>query len=341
LSRPFAIASGTVETTRNVFLSLQEEDDDRVGWGEHAPSQRVTGESLADVRKELAELVANPDWVERLLEDAKHMPDGTPRPGARNALAGAWLDLEGQRRSVGAHQILNLPDGRISSSITIPIQDPESAARLAVERNEQGWGCFKIKLGGEHDEAVVKAVRDRLPDAPIRVDANEGWTRATAKKMLPILHRLEVEFVEQPLSRDDWDGLKALKDEHELPIFLDESVLESQGLLKAIREGAGDGVVIKLAKCGGPFEARRMVKVARDHGWKIMVGCMIESSAGIAAASTLAGVADYLDLDGSALLADEPFESSSVTAGRVTTPQGPGLGVRRKDGGAPLGPLGG
>lgn len=326
-----------MKTARNVFVELRDGDD--AGWGEHAPSERVTGEGFEDVRKEVAELQKNPDWVERLLEDPEHLPPNTPRRGTRNAFVSAWLDFEGRRKDAPAHKLLNLPAGRIASTITIPLGTPEASVKAARAYLDEGWACFKVKLGGDHDEATIKALRDAFPETPIRVDANEGWSLDEATKMLPLLHRLEVEFVEQPLARDAWDGLKELRNQHEVPVFLDESVLDTDDLLKAIRQDAGDGVVIKLAKCGGLVEARRMVKMARDHGWKIMVGCMIESSCGIAAGAALAGVVDYLDLDGNALIANDPFGDGLLDDGRITTPDRPGLGVDRRPDGAALEPL--
>jgi L-alanine-DL-glutamate epimerase-like enolase superfamily enzyme len=323
---------------RNVFLRYS--NGSTQGWGEHAPAPAVTGESLEDVRREVAELVKNPDWVQRLLEDAGNLPLNVPRAGARNALTTAWVDASGRAKDEPAHRVLNLPEGRSASSATVSIGSPKEAVASALEHQEAGWPCLKVKVGGKEDEAVLRALRDRLPGVPLRVDANEAWSLQRAKEMLGVLHRLEVEFVEQPLARDDWDGLAELTGAHELPILLDESVLDSEGLMRAIRAGAGDGVVVKLAKCGGPFEARRMVKMARDHGWKIMMGCMIESSVAIAMGAAFAGAVDYLDLDGSALIKDDPFVASVMREGRISTPDGPGLGVERAETGAALEPLG-
>jgi L-Ala-D/L-Glu epimerase len=320
------IAAGTTTSVRNTFVEYRAEDG-TTGWGEHAPSERVTGESLGDVRAEIIQLLRNPSWVDRLLEDVTHLPGGVPRAGARNALTCAWLDAEGRRQGEPGHRLLNMPDGRVASSITITIDEPAAAGRMAQTYADAGWGAFKIKMGGQRDAEVLKAVRDRFPHAPIRVDANEGWTLKQAEEMLPVLHRHEVELLEQPLPRSDWNGLSHLVAKAEVPIFLDESVLDTDTLLTAIQKVAGDGVVIKLSKCGGPFEARRMIKVAREHGWKIMVGCMIESGAGIAAGALLAGAVDYADLDGAALLADDPFTGPLIAKGKIGTPDGHGLGV--------------
>lgn len=269
----------------------------------------------------------NPDWVERLLEDAEHVPGGTRTPSVRNALLTAHLDALGRLRGRPLHQLLNLPEGRIRSSVTISLGPVEAVLKEAVEWTAAGWDVFKVKLGGDHDEEVLRTLHDRYPDKTLRVDANEAWTESVARQRLALCQRLGVELVEQPLPRDQLDGLRRLAKEFEVPILLDESVLDSGQLLDAIREDAGDGVNLKLSKCGGPYEARRMVKIARDHDWKVMMGCMVESSLGVATAAAFAGVLDYADLDGNVFLQQDPFAGFQARKGVVETPQRPGVGV--------------
>lgn len=246
----------------------------------------------------------------------------------RNALVTAYLDAHGRRKGTPLHQLLNLPEGTIASSVTISIGPVEAVLREAAEWDAAKWDTFKVKLGGPHDEAVLKALRDRYPEKTLYVDANEAWNLEEARGRLRLLERLNVTFCEQPLARDRLTELRMLAREFEIPIILDEPVLDTEDALHMIRAEAGDGINIKLQKCGGPYEARRMIKVARDAGWKVMIGCMLESSLGIAVGAAFAGVLDYADLDGNVLVTNDPFEGLEVKRGRISTPTRPGAGVK-------------
>lgn len=326
LRRPFVISSGPLSQVDALFLRF-EDDAGHAGWGDCTPSPRVTGETGEQARRALADFEKNPEWVERILEDAEHVPGGTRTPSVRNGLLLAYLDALGRVNGRPLHRLLNLPEGRVPSSVTISLGTPEAALKEAVEWSAARWDVFKVKLGGPHDEAVLRALHDRYPDKTLRVDANEAWSLAEARARLELCQRLEVQLVEQPLPRDRHTELRMLAREFEIPIILDESILDTSDLLQAIREDSGDGINIKLSKCGGPYEARRMVKVARDHDWKVMIGCNIESSLAVAAAAAFAGVVDYADLDGNVLLASDPFAGFSVERGQAATPGRPGVGA--------------
>jgi L-alanine-DL-glutamate epimerase-like enolase superfamily enzyme len=145
--------------------------------------------------------------------------------------------------------------------------------------------------------------------------------------MIDLLAEVGVEFVEQPLPAHDIDGLRFVRDRSRLPIIADESCIVATDIPKLA--GAVDGVNIKLAKCGGLREALRMIAVARAHGMLVMAGCMIESSLGITAAAHFAPLLDYADLDGAALLAQDPARGATIDGGRIVLPEAPGLGVVR------------
>src|SRR5213078_867749 len=187
---------------------------------------------------------------------------------------------------------------------------------------------LKIKLGTDRDEAILRMIRD-VTDKPLRVDANAGWTRERALQMLPVLREYGVEFVEQPLSPDDLEGLAALQRRGILPIVVDESCIEATDIPRLA--GVVDGINIKLAKCG----ALRMIATARAHGMLVMVGCMIETSLGITAAAHFTPLVDAADLDGAALTANDPFSGATIDGGQIRLPTGPGLGVRRRSKPAP------
>jgi L-alanine-DL-glutamate epimerase-like enolase superfamily enzyme len=183
---------------------------------------------------------------------------------------------------------------------------------------------YKVKVGVENDVEMVKAVRE-VTDAKIRVDANAGWNTEEALDKIQQLKEYEIEFVEQPIDPKDKAGLKRIKEKSELPIIIDEQLMTSKDIPDFV--GLCDGINIKLAKCGGIREALRMIHVARAHGLKVMLGCMIESSVGIAAAAHLGSLADFLDLDGNLLINNDPYEGLKLDEGKIYLSDLPGLGV--------------
>ena len=135
-----------------------------------------------------------------------------------------------------------------------------------------------------------------------------------------------MEFVEQPVAAHDLDGLRFVRERTRLPIIADESCLVASDVARLA--GLVDGVNLKLAKCGGLREALRIIATARAHGMLVMAGCMVESSLGITAAAHLSPLLDFADLDGAALLADDPHVGATIVGGRIVLPTEPGLGVR-------------
>lgn len=323
--RPFVIARGTTNEFANLVVHV--DLDGTVGYGEAAPSGKVTGESLREAAIELAKWRRKPDVAQRLVDEAEHAAGGHLRPAARSGLVVAHLDAVGRKRGRAMHALLNLPEGRIESSVTLSIGPPAAVLAEAAARDAEGWPIFKVKLGGAYDEEVVKALRDRYPDRRLRADANEAWSPDVAAQRIAMLERANVELVEQPLPRERHAETAELARRFEMPIILDESLYDSTDAVDLVERDVADGANIKFAKCGGPWEARRIVKILRDHGWKVMMGCNLESALGIASAAAFAGVLDYADLDSHALLADQPFLGFTTPNGVVATPARPGVGV--------------
>ena len=187
---------------------------------------------------------------------------------------------------------------------------------------------FKVKMGSKDDQRVLETVRS-VTDRPVRVDANEGWTLEDALSRLDWLQKMGVELVEQPLPAEQLEESAELRRQSPLPLFADESVHRAADIPRLAE--AFDGINIKLMKCGGLGEALRMIHVARAHGMKIMLGCMVESSMAITAAAHLAPLVDYVDLDGNLLVDNDPFIGATIEDGRLVLPDGPGLGVSRRE----------
>jgi L-Ala-D/L-Glu epimerase len=199
---------------------------------------------------------------------------------------------------------------------------------MAQRARESDLPIIKIKVGGADDEAMVAAIR-QATKAKLRVDANAGWTREQAAKMIPRLVQYDVEFIEQPLPVGDIEGLRWLRaQKFGLPIFADESIKTTRDV--AAHAGAVDGVVIKLMKTGGIREALRAIHTARAFELQVMLGCMVESSVGVTAAAHIAPLCDYADLDGPLLIKNDRFDGVRYHGAQMQVPARPGLGVIEK-----------
>jgi L-alanine-DL-glutamate epimerase-like enolase superfamily enzyme len=185
--------------------------------------------------------------------------------------------------------------------------------------------ALKIKVGGPADIETLEAVRAVFA-GPIRVDANTGWTPEGAVALLPALVRLGVELIEQPFPARRLDQLRWLQERSELPIVADESAVTIEDL--DVLVGVTAGVNVKLAKCGGLGPARRMLERARALGFRTFLGCMEETSIGIAASAAVSPLAEWVDLDGCLLLADDPVSGLEIGPDkRWRLPGRPGLGL--------------
>ncbi len=249
--------------------------------------------------------------------------------GAKGGLDMALHDLAGKVLGSPVWQLLGTSDVLPPTDYSLGIDEPELVAQRA--RRVAHFPALKIKVGGPADIETLEAVR-AVFSGPLRVDANTGWEPRQAAALIPELERLGVELIEQPFKARDLPELRWLRERSSLPILADESAVFESDL--PMLQGVVDGVVVKLAKCGGIGPALRMIRRARELDMKVMLGCMVESSLGIAAAAMVASEADWLDLDGNLLLADDPFgglELDETCRWQLTSE--PGLGVVRKPSG--------
>jgi L-Ala-D/L-Glu epimerase len=324
---PFIIARGGSSEYRVVRVTVTD-DDGATGWGEAAPSKHYgeTADTVMAALPAYATVLKGADaWS---LEAIEHAMAKTLRfnASARSAVSAALHDLAGKRLGVPLHRMWGLdPAASPLTSFTIGIAPDEATLRERV-RDAAGYPVLKIKLGSSWDERIVRVVREMEPGKVLRVDANAAWTPKHALQMIPILQELGVEFVEQPLPAHELEGLRFVRERSALPIIADESCLVSSDIPRLA--GAVDGINIKLAKCGGLREALRMIATARAHDMSVMCGCMVESSLGITAAAQLAPLLDCADLDGAALVANDPYVGATIAGGEIVLPGGEGLGVR-------------
>lgn len=322
LQNPFGISRRTTTVARNVVVRVEWEG--LTGYGESAPNAYY-GECQESVLAWLPRLAdalpEDPLAIHRAVAALEHAAHHNP--AARAGLELALWDLLGKRYGAPVWRLWGLDERVPLSSFTIGIDTPERMAEKAADA--RAYPLLKVKVGTADDEARLRAVREARPDARIQIDANGAWS---AKEAIAALARLEpygVELVEQPVRADDLDGLAAVSRATRLPLYADEGCVTARDVPKVA--GRCDGVVVKLQKCGGLLPALEHVQAARAHGLKVMMGCMVESGLGIAAATQLAPLCDALDLDGNLLLAEDPFDAVAARAGQLTMPAGPGLGA--------------
>ena len=330
---PFIIARGGTSEWPLVTVRLrdaQSDEDGLEGWGEAAPSRFYgeTAETAAVALTRFKPLLEQADgWsidaIERELEKSLR-----GNAAARCAISAALHDLAAKRLGVPLWKMWGLDAAATpTSSYTIGITPDDETLRARV-RDAAQYPILKIKLGTPRDADIVRIVREEAPNATLRVDANAAWTPKRALAMLDVLTAHGVDMLEQPLPPHDLAGLRFVRERSPIDVIADESCLVATDIPKLA--GVVDGVNIKLAKCGSLREAMRMIAVARAHSMRVMCGCMIESTLGIAAAAHFSPLLDDADLDGAALLSDDPYIGPTIPGGRVTLDASPGLGVRRR-----------
>jgi L-Ala-D/L-Glu epimerase len=323
LAAPFRIARGVQHEAHNVLVRL--DADGLTGLGEAAP-KTFYGETregaLAAIAHFAGHLGDDPLAIEEIMAALDRTLHGNP--AAKAAVDMALYDLVGQRLGVPVYRLFGLSAARAPhTSYTISLDSPAEMARQALNAHE--YPILKIKLGTRHDLAIVQAIRE-VTDATLRVDANAAWTAKDAIATINALAPYNVELVEQPVARDDLEGLQLVRENVPIPIFADESCVTLEDVARVA--GRVDGINIKLMKCGGLHRALAMIHSARAHHLRVMLGCMIESSLAITAAAHLTPLVDYADLDGALLLAHDPYEGVSLQGGAIVLPDLPGLGVR-------------
>jgi L-alanine-DL-glutamate epimerase-like enolase superfamily enzyme len=325
LTTPFRISRHVQLVAENVLTQITH--DGITGLGEAAPSEHY-GEYRETVLAALAlyanELGDDPFAIEDILNRIERKL--RLNPSARAAIDIALYDLVGKLLHIPVYKLLGLNAAKTpQTSFTIGIDTPENMATKALAARD--YPILKIKVGTKNDVANLKAIR-QVSNATIRVDANTAWSAKEAIRNINMLAEYNIEFVEQPVSPYDLDGLKLIRQHVKLPIITDETSITVEDIPRLA--GYVDGINIKLVKCGGIRHALKMIHVARAHNLKIMLGCMIESAIGITAAAHLSPLVDYADLDGNLLVDDDPFTGVKVEKGKLILPEGPGLGVTAK-----------
>ena len=325
LARAFTISRSSKRVAMNVLVELEHEGIH--GLGEAAPNEYYTQDQASALRalermsKALNDVAPSDKGLSRRL--AEQFPD---QLAAVAAVDMALHDWQAKMDGLPLWRSLELKAQKaLPTSYTIGIDTPAEMVRQV--KKADGYSIYKLKVGSANDEAILEAVRAET-DKPIRVDANAAWEVAEAIERIKVLSTFGLEFVEQPIAPGNSEDMRRVREAVEVPIVADESSVVPTDVEALV--GCVDGINIKLAKCGGITSALEMAELAKQAAMKVMFGCMIESSIGISAAAQLAPLADYADLDGNLLLADDPASGVRVEQGRLVLPDKPGIGVSMK-----------
>jgi L-alanine-DL-glutamate epimerase-like enolase superfamily enzyme len=341
LRDPFRIAGEpegpSAQSTTTVIVERTCHDE-VVGLGEATPYPyygETTG-TLAAVLPDLGAVVrvvdgarGTPDVVLDALDRASlHMDASLGGHGAAKcAIDVALHDAAAKRLEMPLFELLGTDPVTPPTDISLGLDEPERVSERALRLRH--FPALKVKVGGVADLETLEAVRE-VYSGPIRVDANRGWRPEFAERMVPVLLRLGVELIEQPFGAREYAATAWLQQRSPLPIVADESLFTEDDLPPLV--GAVAGVNVKLAKCGGIAAARRLISRARALGFKIMLGCVGETSVGIAAAAALGGLADWIDLDSSLLMERDPMVGLVLQDDcRWRLPDRPGHGVGWRD----------
>jgi L-alanine-DL-glutamate epimerase-like enolase superfamily enzyme len=347
LRRPFVTAVRTAHSI-DVLIAEVVDTEGRTGWGEAPTSWRVTGESTqsvtAAIQGPLAEALKGQSTVDPTSLSERLERAVVRNSSARMALDCALYDLAAQTAGLALHHYLGGSVNAVRTDMTlsavIEASDIDILVRTATECVGAGFRTLKVKVGAGGDDltALIELRRAVGCEVRLRIDANQGWSATQAVSIITALEdaHADLELVEQPVARDDLEGMAFVTERASTTIMADEAVWTRRDLREVIRLRAADAVNIKLAKCGGLREGLALVSLAKESGLHVVVGCMAESHVGISAAAALASVVDTAceretvthDLDGGLLLTRSPVDGGVTYDGdRLLLSQSPGSGI--------------
>src|SRR5205809_3361733 len=307
LKQPFRISRGSRTEARVVVVTMS--DGEHIGRGEGVPLARYN-QNTASVLAQIESISC-----EKHL-DRQRLQELLPAGAARNALDCALWDLEAKTSGKRAWELANIsmvPE--VETSFTISVDTPEKMS--AAAQTNANLPILKLKLGGNKlDLARVEAVRKAAPAARLLIDANESWSSEHYREIVPALKGLSVELIEQPFPADADEALETF--DHPIPVCADESCHTIADLSRLTSRY--EVVNVKLDKTGGLTEGLRLFERARESGSKLLIGCMVCTSLGIAPARLLASAADYLDVDGPILLARDREYGLVYRNGKIGVP---------------------
>lgn len=324
LKHVFTIATSSRSTTPVMLTEI--EYDGVIGYGE-ASMPPYLGESQETASKFLTkvnlEQFNDPFQLENILEYVDAID--VNNTAAKASIDIALHDLVGKLLGKPWYKIWGYDKSKTpETSFTIGIDTPEVIKQKVKEA--EIYKVIKVKLGRENDKEMIETIRS-VTDKPIVADINQGWKeKEKALEMIYWLQDKGVQFVEQPMPKENIDDMAWLTEKSPLPTIADEFLQRLPDVVRA--HGVYSGINIKLMKCTGLREAQKMLILAKALGMKVMLGCMTETSCAISAASQLAPESDWADLDGNLLISNDPYEGTLIENGKIILMDYPGIGLK-------------
>jgi L-Ala-D/L-Glu epimerase len=325
LRHTFTIAHDSRQVQPTLIVELR--DGTHRGFGEATSNKYygITIDSMVQALEAVRPLIEQEDLTDVSDFWQRMAPFFKDNPFAHCAIDEAANDLWAKKKGQKLYEAWGLTAEQIPlTNYTIGI---DSIEKMVAKMQELPWPIYKIKLGTPNDLGIVAELR-KYTNAIFRVDANCAWTAQQTIDYAPVLKSMDVEFIEQPLPAHDWQGMERVFAESALPVIADESCIVESDVTRCA--GYFHGINIKLTKCGGLTPAKRMIDQARSLGLKTMVGCMNESSVGISAIAHLLPLLDYVDMDGTLLIANDPATGVTFDAGQILYASQNGTGAALK-----------
>ena len=337
---PFKTALRRVDSVEDVIVEIVT-DTGHKGYGEAPPTGVITGDTtdaiIGAIRDHISKKIIGLDMdnFEDVIQEVQSSI--VHNSSAKAAVDMALYDLYGQLFNIPVYKLFGGARKSITTDITISVNDPETMAHDAINAIERGYDTLKVKVGVDPslDVSRLSAVRNAVGNnVRIRIDANQAWTPKEAVRILNSMQEkgLNLELVEQPVKAADIEGLKFVTERSYVPVLADESVFSPEDALKIMQYHAADMINIKLMKCGGLYNALKIISAAEIYGVECMLGCMLEAKISVNAAVELAcakKIITRIDLDGPVLCSEDPIIGGAVFNEKdITVSDAPGMGIK-------------
>ena len=340
LVTPFKTALRTVNVLESIVVRVTTESG-MVGYGETAPTEAITGDSRRSILSALE--VISHCMIEERIENKERLlsivHDTVEQNfNAKSAMEIALYDLWAQIAGVPLYRYLGGEKSQFKTGITISLNPKEIMVADALAAVENGFDSLKIKLGDDPIEDIsrVEAIHWAVgKHISLKLDANQGWSPKETVRFLVELEKKEItiQLIEQPVKREDFEGLKYIKERSTTPILADESIFSPEDARALLEMQAVDLINIKLDKCGGISKALEIADICGEYGVACMIGCMLEGAISVGAAAHMASAraetVTLYDLDAPILCKDSPVIGGAVFEGSdICLSEKSGLGIK-------------